>query len=129
MSGLTDSQKRYVEKRVEERFQQTLESMIIGNRESGQEDEYQSVEKRAHIELSEFYHEARIHWHEKAYRYLSQGKAKKEAIAWENCAQAIYAYYIVEAARGTLPKLYPAPALTRDQRKGRVPESNWLLRD
>ena len=95
MSSLTKFDKQYAKRRVAEKYQCILEEMAIGNRENG-EDEYNVSEKQATIVLTRFYHDLWIHWHEKAFRYLSQGKDKKSDQAWEDCAKAIYAYYIVE---------------------------------
>ena len=96
MAKLTKSGKQFAEKRVAEKYQQILENQIICNRENGESDEYEISEKKARIVLSGFYYNVWIHWHEKAFRYLSQGKSDKEDQAWTNCAMAIYAYYIVE---------------------------------
>ena len=96
MSNLTNSDKQYVKKRVAEKYQYILEEMVMRNMENCEDEYYNVSEKLATIVLSEFYHDIWIHWHEKAFRYLSQGKDKKSDQAWGDCAKAIYAYYIVE---------------------------------
>ncbi len=139
MTKLTKSDKQFAEKRVAEKYQQILEKMAIGNRENGESDEYKVSEKQARIELSEFYHNVWIHWHEKAFRYLNQGKSDKEERAWRNCAQAIYAYYIVVTKYESMCCVWKTDVgkkqdctleqvMPRSERKGRISES-WLLRD
>ncbi len=128
MYKLTESDKQYVEKRVAEKYQQILEK---------------KTENPARIALSKFYHKVWIHWHKEAFLYKSSPwDTARQRLAWKNCAKAIYAYYTVvtdyevmccvwlnKRDTAAWSKGRVSPTIARSERKGRLPESNWLLRD
>ena len=96
MSSLTKTEKKDVEHRVVEKYQQILEKLVIGNRENGEQDEYKISEKHAAIVLSEFYCKIWARRHCTAMLALeNKWRSDREEKAWHACAKSRYARYIV----------------------------------